>query len=380
MGAYDAIVLGVGGVGSAALFQLARRGARVLGIDRFPPGHDRGSSHGQTRLIRKAYFEHPDYVPLALRAYDHWQALERETGLTLYHPVGVLQVGPSGGDVLRGVRESARRHNLPIENLTAQETMARFKGFCMADDYEAVFEQAAGYLLVEPCVEAHARLAVAAGAELHTGEAIRGWRVDGSGVAVETDRATYTASRLIITVGAWAGSLLGDLPVALEVRRKPLYWFATRSEVYQSQRGCPAFFFELPEGAFYGVPQIDAAGVKVGMHSGGRVVDDPLHVDRDIDVDDLEQVAHFVSHFLPKAETRSTDHTVCMYTMTADEHFIVGRHPAHDQVAMAVGLSGHGFKFTGVLGQALADLVLDGQTELPIGFLAADRPALRPQA
>lgn len=376
MAGYDAIVLGIGGVGSAALFHLAQRGVRTLGIDRFAPPHDRGSSHGATRLIRQAYFEHPDYVPLVLRAFDRWRELERLSGETLYHQVGLLQVGPAEGDVLCGVRESARQHGLPIENLSARDVTTRFPGFLIPDSCEAIVEQRAGYLLVERCVEAYVGQALRLGAKLHANEEVRAWHVDGSGVTVQTDLATYTADRLVVTAGAWASQLLADLGIPFEVRRKPLYWFHTRSDAYRADRGCPGFFFQLPEGCFYGFPQIDAVGVKVAEHTGGPVVADPLAVDRGLDQQDMQRVARFVNQCLPQATTRCTDHAVCMYTMTPDEHFVVDRHPRYPQVVLAAGLSGHGFKFTCVLGEALADLALDGRTKLPVGFLSATRPAL----
>ncbi len=377
MAAYDAIVLGTGGVGSAALFHLARRGARALGIDRFAPGHDRGSSHGQTRLIRQAYYEHTDYVPLVLRAFELWHELEQLAGETLYNQVGLLQIGPAGGEVLSGVRASAQRHRLKIEELSARESAARFGGFHVPAFCQAIFEERAGYLLVERCVMAHIESAMRLGARLQVGETIRSWKATPSGVVVETDRETYTAERLIVSAGAWAGQLLGELGIPLEVRRKPLYWFRTRDDVYRADRGCPAFLYDLPAGCFYGVPQIDPRGVKVAKHTGGAVVDDPLAVDREIDPVDHEAVVAFVAEYLNSATRDCTDHAVCMYTMTPDAHFVVDRHPAHPQVALAAGLSGHGFKFTCVLGELLCQLALDGKADLPIGFLAIDRPGLQ---
>ncbi len=373
---YDVIVLGVGGVGSAALYHLAKRGARVLGIDRFATAHDRGSSHGQSRLIRQAYYEHPDYVPLVQRAFELWRELEEQRGETLYHQVGLIQVGPADSEVLSGVRRSAREHRLPIDELTGRQAMERFPAFAMPDDYQAIFERRAGYLLVERAVRAHAELAVDLGATLHTGEAIRGWRVEQHGVVVETERMRYRADRLVIAAGAWASQLLAGLGIPLEVRRKPLYWFRTRSDAYRPDFGCPGFLFDLPQGCFYGVPQLDPLGVKVAQHTGGAIVEDPLLVAREVDAGDQQQVADFVTRHLAEATAECTNHTVCMYTMTPDAHFLVDRHPVHPQVVFAAGLSGHGFKFTCVLGEALSQLALDGHSTLPIEFLATQR--LRP--
>jgi sarcosine oxidase len=374
---YDAIVLGIGGVGSAAALHLARRGARVLGLDRFAPGHDRGSSHGQTRLIRQAYYEHPHYVPLVRRAFELWRDLEHMTGKTLYHQIGLLQIGPEDGEVVRGVRASAHEHDLPVEEYSASESRRRFPAFELAESFRAVYEARAGYLLVEDCVRAHAQQARAAGMELRVGDTIRSWRADSGGVVVETDGGSFRAGRLVIAVGAWASQLLGELGVPFEVRRKPLYWFEASDPAMRADQGCPAFLYDLPQGCFYGVPRIDELGIKVAQHTGGRVVLDPLALDRELDAEDEREVAQFVADYLPRASTHRTAHAVCMYTMTPDCHFVVDRHPEHPQVVFAAGLSGHGFKFTSVLGEALADLALAGETNLPIGFLSLDRPGLR---
>ena len=372
----NAIVIGTGGVGSAAAFHLAERGAKVLGLDRFGAAHDRGSSHGQTRIIRQAYFEHPDYVPMAVRSYELWNQLAERAGQKLYHEVGLVQIGPPDGVVVPGVLEAARAHNLPVEHLSADEVHAQWPGFRVREGYAAAFERRAGYLRVEDCIRAHLDAARDCSAELRTGIEVRRWSADGHGVRVETDAGTFTADRLIITAGAWAGQLLADLGIRLEVRRKPLYWYACDDTRYEAAAGCPGFLFELPEGVFYGFSKIDALGVKVAEHSGGPVVDDPLTLDREVDLDDRQRVETFLAAHLPGVSLQMTNHSVCMYTMTPDEHFIVDRHPEHPNVVFAAGLSGHGFKFASTLGQSLADLTLAGHTDLPIGFLSLDRPGL----
>jgi sarcosine oxidase len=376
---FDAIVIGTGGVGSAAMFHLARRGARVLGIDRFPPGHDRGSSHGRTRIIRQAYFEHPDYVPLLFRAYELWAELGERRGRPLLHEIGLLQVGPANGPVLSGVRASARRHRLDVEELNAQQIVERFPGFRANDEWSGLFERRAGYLDVEACVVAHAEEAVKLGAELRTGVEVQGWTPEPGAIEVITSAGRFQAERLIVTAGPWAPQLLQNLGIQLEVRRKPQYWYPA-DEVYRADRGCPAYLFDLPDGIFYGVPAIDAYGLKVAEHTGGPVVADPLSVNRDLDPDDQGRVERFLAAHLPGVRRTLAHHSVCMYTVTSDEHFIVDRHPADPRITFAAGLSGHGFKFTGVLGEALADLTLDGRTELPIGFLALNRPAASPMS
>lgn len=374
MANYDVIVIGCGGVGSATLWQLARRGARVLGIEQFDGVHDRGSSHGHTRVIRQAYFEHPDYVPLLVAAYDLWRELEHDWEKKLYYDIGLLEAGPPDGVVVPGVLASARKHDLAVEQLDAVEVERRFPGFRLQEGTSAVFERDAGYLLVEDCVQAHLDRAVALGAELKTRTAVREWRVENGVVRVDCDDESFTASRLVLATGAWSGPLLGRLGIRLRVVAKHLHWYANDDPRYLGSRGCPVFFFETTNGYFYGFPQLDARGVKVAEHSGdGEDVTDPLHVCRDVDPVDRQRTVDFLKNSMPGVSERPTEHSVCMYTMSPDEHFIVDADPDHENVLLAAGLSGHGFKFTPVLGQALAELALDGHTSLPVGFLSLDR-------
>lgn len=372
---YDAVVLGVGAVGSGALLALARRGLRVLGIDRFAPGHDRGSSHGQSRIIRQAYFEHADYVPLAQEAFRQWRALEAASGRALLSITGLLQIGPPEGEVLRGVAASARRFDLPIEQLDAEHIERRFPGFRVPVGCAGILEPTAGVLAVETCVRTLAEAAQAAGAELWTHVEAQGWSASGRRVEVETARGMVSADRLIVAAGAWAAQLLPELGVPLVVRRKPQLWFAA-DDRYLAPRGCPAYLYELPHGVFYGFPRLDGTTLKAAEHSGGALVADPLAVDRNLHSADVERVAAFLAECLPGVTPQPVDHSVCFYTMSPDEHFLVDRHPRHEQVVFAAGLSGHGFKFAPVLGEALADLALDGASRLPVQFLSLQRASL----
>lgn len=373
---YDCIVLGTGGVGSAACWQLSRRGAAVLGLDRFPPGHDRGSSHGQTRIIRQAYFEHPDYVPLLLRAYELWAELEQTTGQQLFEQIGLLQIGPAGGVVVSGVLRAAALHSLPVETLSAAESNRRFPGFHVPESMAAVFEPKAGLLHVEACVRAHCSAAVAAGAELLSGVTVHGWEVVNDGVVVHTDRGDFRAAKLIITAGAWSPEMLNVSDLSLRVLRKHIYWFPAPRVEHQASGGAPTFLYELPHGCFYGFPSINADGLKCGEHSGGERVLDPLNDERSLDERDQQRVTQFVSEYLPGVSPQFHSRSVCFYTMSPDENFIVDRHPQHANVCFAAGLSGHGFKFTGVLGQVLADWTLEGKTKLPVDFLSQSRRTL----
>lgn len=379
MPTYDVIVIGTGGVGSSTLDHLARRGRRVLGLDRFPPGHAQGSSHGRTRIIRQAYFEHPDYVPMLRRAYELWPELEARAGRALFHRVGLLEVGPTSGVLIPGVLAAAEQHRLPLETLTAAEAERRWQGaFRMPEGFTALFEAQAGYLDVEACVVAHLNSALAEGAELRTGEVVESWAPIGDGVEVKTSAGTYSAGRLVISAGAWAADLLTTLNISLHVKRKPLFWLACDEPRYTAQSGFPTFFYEMQDGSsFYGFPVLDELGLKVAEHSGGEIIDDPLTVERNERAEDSQRVTNFCGKYLPGVSSRVTDHAVCLYTMSPDENFIIDVHPEFPQVSFAAGLSGHGFKFTSVLGELMADLADNGRSDLPSGFLSLARAGLR---
>lgn len=374
--AYDVIVLGVGGFGSGAFYHCARRGLRVLGVERFGVAHNLGSSHGETRIIRKAYFEHPDYVPLLIRAYELWRELEAESGASLLHLCGLMLAGPPDGEAVGGARLSAKLHQLNLEDFSVREARSRFPGFRFRDEFEAVYEPEAGYLEVENCVRTHIERAIASGAELRTNETVIGWTSDGHSVSVTTDRGEYSAASLIVTAGAWASQILADLRIPLEVLRKPLFWHRVSTADYNLDCGAPAYLYELPEGCFYGFPSLDGKILKVAEHSGGKPVANPLEVDQEAYESDIEPIRRFLREAMPSVLPEPMRHSVCMYTMTPDRHFIVDRHPEFANVAIGAGFSGHGFKFTSSIGEALADLATKGKTSLPIGFLSLNRAAL----
>jgi monomeric sarcosine oxidase len=370
---FDAIVLGTGGIGAAAVYELARRGLRILGIDRFEPPHDRGSTHGQTRAIRQAYFEHPAYVPLLVESYRLWRELEQQAGQELLAEVGVLEVGPADRIVVRGVLRSAEVHNLAVEQLTAAEIEGRWPGLRVPDELVGVFDPRGGFLFVEDCVRAHLRGATAAGAQLLTDTEVHTWSATSHEVTVRTSAGEFAAARLIIAAGPWSAQLLSGIGVSLVPRRKSLFWFETASAKYDVASGFPVFLYELPFGVFYGFPKLDGRGVKVAQHSGGLDIADPMTARREIDPEEERSLVRFLATCLPEVSHRVTDHEACLYTMSPDEHFVVDRHPERANVVFAAGLSGHGYKFAPVLGKALADLTLEGATRLPIGFLSLAR-------
>ncbi|MFM7207807.1 MAG: N-methyl-L-tryptophan oxidase, partial [Planctomycetaceae bacterium] len=348
---FDVIVAGAGGMGTAAAAHLARRGVRVLALDRFPPGHGRGSSHGQTRLIRLAYFEHPDYVPLLRRGRDLWRDLERDTGAALLTECGLVSSGPAAGAVIAGTLRSARDHGLAIERLAPREALHRWPALRIPDAWEAVFEPEAGHLAVEACVRAHAAVATAHGGVIEADHEIRGWRAEGDAVLVETARETIAGGRLVLCPGPWAAGLLALPAIPFTVLRKSLFWYAPSAGLAAADAAAlPAYAFDTPQGFFYGFPMLDGRGLKIAEHTGGRTVADPLVVDRAIDDGEQAAIEEVLATHLPGVGRTRTAHEVCLYTMSPDHHFVVGMHPGHPQVAIAAGFSGHGFKFASVIG------------------------------
>jgi sarcosine oxidase len=372
MASWDVIVIGMGGVGSAATYHLATAGRRVLGLDQYPLAHDRGSSHGKTRIIRQAYFEHPAYVPLLRRAYDLWDDLEQQFGSQLFYRTGVIELGPENGVVIPGVLRSAAEHNLSIEQLTASEVTRRWPGLFCQDDWQAVIEQNAGYLRVEDCVRAHQRLALENGASCVHGAKVEGWRADGRGIAVISDQGVERCERLVVAGGPWSGSLLEGSRLDLQVLRKHQYWFQTNASGYEQEEGFPCFFHETPAGFFYGFPSIDGCGVKVARHSGGQPLDRPQETD-DCDDADRSLVDDYIASYLPGVSNRLSAHTGCYYTTTPDEHFIVDTLPEQPQVTIVAGLSGHGFKLTSVLGEIASQLATSQSSTHDISLFALHR-------
>jgi sarcosine oxidase len=373
-GSYDVIVVGVGGMGSAALFELARRGRRVLGLEQFAPGHDQGSSHGQTRIIRTAYYEHPAYVPLVRRAFARWYDLEQRQGRHLLTECGLLTVGLPDSGVIRGVRASAAEHRLPVESLTAADLRGRFPQFHFGDEYVGLLEQSAGFLSVEECVLAHVREAQKLGAVVRPGEPVTSWQAGPGGVTVQTPAGRYTAARLVLTAGPWAGRLLAAWGKRLTVMRQVMLWRGTRDDRLFGRNVFPLFVAEIPEGIFYGFPLLDAAeGMKTAEHYGAPELSGPEEVDRTTRPGDEERVRLFHKEHLPGVDGPVRRAAVCLYTLTPDRHFVIDLHPEHPNVALAAGFSGHGFKFAAVVGEILADLAETGRTDLPLEMFRLGR-------
>lgn len=367
---FDVLVVGCGGVGSAALYSLASRGLKVAGIDRYSPPHVFGSSHGQTRAIRKAYFEHPDYVPLLHSAYELWKNLEQESQEKLLHLVGVLEAGPADGVLIEGVRNSAKQHDLLVDTLSPEEARKQFPGLWLDESFDCVFESDAGYLLVEQCISSYLQLARLRGAQLLTNTTVHEWSASSSGVEVSTSAGTLHCGSLVLAGGPWSADLVGDITGAsLQLKKKHMYWFANDNKQYLASCGFPVFAIELSQDRiYYGFPQIDADGVKLAEHTGGEPANSPDEL-RPYDDPDADRTAQFRKTHLPNMTGDVKRHEACLYTLSHDENFYLDTHPLHANVAFVSGLSGHGFKFAPVLGEALSDLVTKGITHHNTDFL-----------
>jgi sarcosine oxidase len=373
---YDAIVAGLGGMGSAAAYHLAARGKRVLGLERHAPVHDRGSSHGESRIIRQAYFEDPAYVPLLLRAYELWEGLERETGRDLMSLVGALMIGPPDGALVSGSVASADEHGLPYEILSASELKRRYPIFEPDPDVVALYEERAGFVRPEAGVKAHLDLASSLGAELRFEERITSWEAGSSGVRVETERGSYEAERLVVSAGAWAGELLAGLGLPLEVTRQILFWFRPEGgvEPYAPER-VPIWIYEPDDGnMFYSFPAVDGADtVKVAFFRADGKPTNPETIDREVHGEEVEFIRGYLARHVPSMNGDLVAAKTCMYTNTPDEHFVISTHPDHPHISIAAGFSGHGYKFCSVVGEILADLATEGKTEHPIDLFSPAR-------
>ncbi len=373
---YDAIVVGLGAMGSATLHQLALRGKRALGIERFGIAHDMGSSHGVTRIIRLAYYEDPSYVPLLRRAYELWRDLESCVGEQVLHITGSLDAGPPDSFTFKGSLRSCYEHALPHETLTSAEITQRFPAYRLPAETMAVFQPDGGFLLPERCIALFTEQAQQHGAAVHTGECTLEWQpTPDGGVRIRTDRASYEADSLIITAGAWASKLLPDLRQAAVPERQVLAWLhPNRPELFAPDR-FPVFNLIVDEGKYYGFPQFDIPGFKFGKFHHLEEDVDPDCVDRQPNARDEAVLRQFAEKYFPDGAGATSSLKVCMFTNTPDEHFIVDTLPDAPQVVVGAGFSGHGFKFASVIGEILADLALTRKTAHDIGMFGLARLA-----
>ena len=370
---YEVIVIGMGAMGSATVYELASRGLRVLGLERFDIPHDRGSSHGVSRIIRLAYSEHPSYVPLLRRAYERWRELESAAGEKLLHITGSVDTGRPEGPVFSGSLASCIEHDLPHETLSNVEIARRFPGCRFPAEWMSVYQPDGGFLVSERCIVAHVTVALERGADVRAREAVLEWDAAGDAVRVKTTRGSYEAGSLVITTGAWAGPLVPSLDHLLAPERQVLGWFQPlRPEVFAPD-AFPVVIGEFEEGRYYASPVFGVPGFKIGKfhHLNEPTTADGL--DRECRDEDEAVLRQAVARYFPDANGPAMSLRACMFTNTPDEHFLIDALPGAPNVYVAAGFSGHGFKFSSVVGEILADLSTRGETAHDISLFLVDR-------
>jgi sarcosine oxidase len=379
---YDVIVIGLGSMGSTAAYQLAKRGQRVLGLEQFGPAHDLGSHHGGSRVIRQSYFEDPAYVPLLLRAYELWDEIERESGEEILTITGGVMMGPPESLTVTGSIESSKQWNLNYEVLDAADIRKRFPVFTPSPNTLGLYEEKAGFVRPERSVYSHLLQAEKYGAELRFFESVLSWEAhpSGEGVRVVTNNGTYEAGKLVISAGAWAPQMLKDLGISLQVERHIQMFFEPTEGIEPFRIGKhPIYIWEADDYVqLYGFPSsgIGGEGAKVAFFRKGQPCT-PETIDRIVHDHEVEMMREYLAQGLPQLNGRFLQGKTCMYTNTPDEHFVISEHPNHPQVAVAAGFSGHGFKFASVVGEILADIVIDGKTNHPIDLFSPQRFVLK---
>ncbi len=374
---YDVVVVGLGVMGLCVAHRAATQGLRVLGLEQFSPIHDLGSSHGATRIIRKAYFEHPDYVPLLNTAYRNWRQLEAACRTQMYERTGLLIFGKRGaGSILTGVRRSADEYGVPVQFMSAEAAIELYPQFELLDaaDWEAALEADAGYLHVESTLRAIWANAIQLGAVLQGNTAVQRVEMMANGARIHVQGRTISASKVIVSAGPWSGHLLQNMGInwPLAVHRTTLFWFGCQPWQGQ-QNGMPCFGFDLPEGFLYGFPALDERGLKAALHRPLALVPQPEAVNRQISETDWRDVAPMLHEKIPGVQSTPREGKVCLYTMTPDEHFLVDFHPEYRHCIVACGFSGHGFKFGSAFGEICLDMAMTGEYAPSARFLSAER-------
>ncbi|MQG62788.1 MAG: N-methyl-L-tryptophan oxidase [SAR202 cluster bacterium] len=373
MPSYDAIVIGVGGMGSAAVYHLARRGLQVLGLEKHAIPHEMGSSHGYSRMIRYTLQEHPSYVPLVRRSYELWHEMEETAGEELMVTTGSIRAGAPNSPFFLNAQEACDLHSIPYEILTASEVNKRFPGYRFPEEISSVYQADGGFLLPERCILTHVQAAERAGADVHSQETVLDWGVRGDGVQVRTDRDTYTAGRLVVTAGPWAANLVPELAAYAVPERQVMGWFQPKRPELYAAEAFPVFGVFTEEGRYYGFPSHAVPGFKIGRAHHLLQKVDPDAIDREVHPEDEDILRQVVNRYFPLAAGKLLDGKTCMYTNTPDEHFMIGTLDGQPQVSVAAGFSGHGFKFASVIGEIMADLAQSGATEHDINLFRLDR-------
>jgi len=374
---YDVIVVGVGSMGAAACYHLARRGAKVLGLEQFSVAHDRGAHHGQSRVIRLAYYPFAEYIPLLRRAYELWEELENETEECLFQITGGAFMGPAESQLIRRAIDVSLEQETAYELWDEAQLRQQFSQFRLPEGFQVFFDPQAGFLRPEQAVAAHAEFAERHGAVIRSQEPVAEWRVRAGGVVVQTAKESYQAAHVVLAGGGWSHRLLAELDLPLTVTRQVVAWFRPKVSRNFTAQKFPVWYVETePAAGYYGFPKMPGQeSVKIALDKPGKITT-AESIDREVAQDEVDDLHEFLGRHVPDAAGELHSACVCQYTNTPDRHFIIDRHPAHDRVTMACGFSGHGFKFSSAVGEVLADLAIDGSTKIPLDFFRLSRPRL----
>jgi sarcosine oxidase len=374
MGNFDVVVVGLGAMGSAALYALARRGRRVIGIDRFEPGHQLGSSYGESRIIRMAYYEDPVYVPLLRLAYEAWRRFESHTGEHILTITGILEAGIEGSALVEGSLRSARQHDIPHEVLLPSQVNKRFPAFSVPPDWHCVFQPDAGILQPEKAIDLFVKSAIEFGATVELGTRVASVLPVGDHVEVHLESGeTIAAGSAVLAVGPWIEELVPELGSKMRLTRQPLMWFEPEDRQLVQPPSMPVFFFHTPDDLIYGFPDFRGSGVKAGSHLSCGELTTADEIRAEVSDEEKAHLTRIMSRFVPAAAGRVRQTHVCIYTRSSDEHFVLGLHPSASQIVLAAPCSGHGFKFASIFGEILADLALTRTTDKPIDFFRPSR-------
>lgn len=378
---FDVIVLGVGSMGSSTCYYLAKQGVKVLGLEQFDIPHELGSHAGQSRIIRKAYFEHSDYVPLLQQAYTNWKHLEKISGTQVYFQTGLLYCGKHDHPLMKGVHGSADKYKIKVDSLTEKDMKTKYPQLKITDDYEKLFEPEAGFLTPEKIIRLYIEKAIGHGAVIKTKVKVLEWKRTKGNIEVKTSAGIFSAKKLIITAGPWAGKMIPGLSSTLKITRQMIAWVIPKkiSSFELGKFPCWLIADDKMPGAYYGFPVLPVGkfngpvGFKLAHHHQGSITD-PDHVNRNPTKEDEANLVYALKKFFPGTYKATHVMKTCLYTNTPDENFILDFLPGYDEeVIIATGFSGHGFKFASVVGEIMSDLAMKGKTSLPIGFLNAKR-------
>lgn len=378
---YDVIVVGAGSMGMSAGYYLAKSGWNTLMIDAFDPPHENGSHSGDTRLIRHACGEGLSYVPIALRAHELWNELQKQTNERIFLNTGVITFGPSDSLFVQTAINGARQYNINTKTLSAKQINETWPGITIPDGQIGCYEPEAGVLFSQNCIRAFKRLALNHGAELKINSPVMHIDILNDSVEVQTPSETVTANKLIITGGAWNKKILDDLDLKLQLQpsRQTIAWFDSNDILYKSD-GFPGFFADVPSGVYYGFPSIDGTGLKIGRYDNGDPID-PTYYNKSFGsyVKDEKDISGFLNAYMQQANGNINVGKTCMFTNTLDEHFVIDKHPKYEHIVIAAGFSGHGYKFSSAVGEILYELATKGKSKQDISLFKITRPSLQPE-